>query len=231
MRRSWTDEQMTKAVTSNVTIVGALRALGLSTSPGNYQTVHVAVRRLGLDTSHWVGQAHLAGRAHETRTSRSLDVLLVEDGHYISSTSLRKRILKAGLLKNECAECGQGPTWNGRPLTLQLDHVNGHHRDNRIENLRILCPNCHVQTPSFTSKSPGRYSKHLPPPICSCGTRVSLRGRRCGPCAAIERGQKLRKIAWPDVEELRCRVSDESYEAVGRQLGVTGNAVRKHLRG
>ena len=230
MRRSWTDEQMTEAVAGNATIIGALRELGLSTSPGNYQVVHVAVRRLGLDTSHWVGQAHLAGRPHVTKNTIPLEQVLVEDSTYCNSVKLRRRLIRAGLLEDRCAECGQGPSWNGRPLTLQLDHVNGHHRDNRIENLRILCPNCHAQTLSFTSKSPGRYSRHLSPPTCVCGARVSLRGRRCGPCAAVERGRKLRKITWPDIEELRHMVAETSYEAVGRKLGVTGNAVRKHLR-
>lgn len=230
MRRSWTDEQMAEAVRTSTTIADVLRAVGLSTSPGNYQVVHVAVQRLGLDTSHWLGQRHLVGRNRETRRTVPLDAILVENSEYTANTKLRQRLIKAGVLEEVCSECGQGPTWNEKPLTLQLDHINGHHRDNRLENLRILCPNCHTQTTSFTSRSPGRYAKHLPPPTCACGAVVSRRGRRCGACAAVERGVKQRKVAWPDAAELQGRVEDDGYAAVGRSLGVSGVAVKKHLK-
>lgn len=64
---------------------------------------------------------------------------------------LKQRLLNKGW-KNECAICGQGPVWNGLPLVLQLDHINGVNNDHRIENLRILCPNCHTQTDTFAGK-------------------------------------------------------------------------------
>jgi hypothetical protein len=68
----------------------------------------------------------------------------------ITSTSrLRNRILKAGLLKNICTKCGLGPEWCSKPLTLQLDHINGDRTDNRLKNLRIICPNCHTQTKTY----------------------------------------------------------------------------------
>ena len=52
-------------------------------------------------------------------------------------------------VKEECVLCGQNNSWNGMKLVLQLDHINGNNKDNRIENLRILCPNCHTQTETF----------------------------------------------------------------------------------
>jgi 5-methylcytosine-specific restriction endonuclease McrA len=67
--------------------------------------------------------------------------------------SLRRRLLRSGLLGFMCSECGVGQHWNGKPLSLQIDHRNGINTDNRLENLRLLCPNCHSQTENFVSKN------------------------------------------------------------------------------
>lgn len=73
--------------------------------------------------------------------------------------NLKKRILRLSLLKYECSECSLPPKWNGKVLSLQLDHINGVNNDNRIENLRFLCPNCHSQTETFAHKNRKNYKK------------------------------------------------------------------------
>jgi 5-methylcytosine-specific restriction endonuclease McrA len=70
-----------------------------------------------------------------------------------SRTNLKRRLLREGLLENVCHICGQLPEWNGKPLVLQLDHINGISNDNRLENLRIICPHCHSQTENFAGKN------------------------------------------------------------------------------
>lgn len=79
--------------------------------------------------------------------------VFVENSPYINNRILlKKRCLDNGWLENKCAFCGTGPVWNGKPLTLQLDHINGKNNDHRIENLRILCPNCHTQTETYAGR-------------------------------------------------------------------------------
>ena len=74
-----------------------------------------------------------------------------------SRTNLKNRLLEAGILQNRCEECGL-TEWRGKRLSIQIDHVNGVRDDNRLENLRMLCPNCHSQTETFASRNRGKYS-------------------------------------------------------------------------
>jgi len=85
-----------------------------------------------------------------TRSKRfTLERLLAESK---SRWSIKRRLLEAGLLHNRCDECGIS-TWRGLPLSIQLHHRNGLRNDHRIENLTMLCPNCHSQTPTFAARN------------------------------------------------------------------------------
>lgn len=88
-----------------------------------------------------------------SKSKYSYDEILIEHSPYDHASRLRDRLIKDGLLVEECAICHLSNIWNGLPLTLQLDHINGIHDDNRLENLRLLCPNCHSQTETFGGKN------------------------------------------------------------------------------
>lgn len=90
------------------------------------------------------------------RRRRPLESILVERSTFRDNQSLKRRLVEEGLLVDECRECGLGPTWNGKPITLQLEHINGINNDNRIENLAVLCPNCHSQTDTYTGRNVSR---------------------------------------------------------------------------
>ncbi|MFN2567662.1 MAG: HNH endonuclease signature motif containing protein [Gemmatimonadaceae bacterium] len=110
------------------------------------------VRRLGLDTSHWFKGRPPAGKP--------LAELVAPGGSGGSRGYVKRRLIKAGILRNECYECGQQPTWRGKPLVLVLDHINGVNDDYTPENLRLLCPNCNSQTPTFCGRKARRRRQH-----------------------------------------------------------------------
>jgi hypothetical protein len=145
--RKYTDNEFREAVKSSVSISEVLRKLGLKKTGSQYTHFRRLAVRLGVDHSHFTGQAHRKGKLCP---QKSLDEILIRDSDY-DRGNLKKRLLASGLFENECSRCGL-KDWMGEPLTMHLDHINGDCINNRIENLRMLCPNCHAQTPTYCRK-------------------------------------------------------------------------------
>jgi hypothetical protein len=150
--RKYNLEDLTKAIESSVSVRQVLQKLGIKAVGGNYRIFHKAVRHFGLNTKHFTGM-NLTGRKLRPRR-KALAEYLVKDSDVLSSR-LKAYLLEQGTLKATCSDCG-GESWRGRPIPLELDHRNGDHRDNQLENLRLLCPNCHALTPTYRGKNRGR---------------------------------------------------------------------------
>lgn len=139
-----------------------------------------------------------------------LELILVECSKF-SRTALKKRLYDEGLKNRECEICGQGEIWNGKKISLILDHKNGINNDNRIENLRIVCPNCNATLDTHCGKNKKNRK------LTSGFTKQSY--EKCH--------LSQRKTKRPSFEELKREIKNEGYSATGRKYGVSDNAIRK----
>ncbi|MEV6724065.1 HNH endonuclease [Streptomyces xanthochromogenes] len=143
-----TEQRLRAAVAVSATIKDVVRHLGISQVGGNQTHISRRIAALGIDTSHFT-------RTRRGRPRGSLGDLLglrdPADGR-IPGERLRRALVSKGI-KERCAMCGTGPEWNGRPLRLEVDHINGAWWDNRLENLRLLCPNCHAVTDTYRGRT------------------------------------------------------------------------------
>lgn len=134
---------------------------------------------------------------------------------HANTSTLRCRLLKAGLLQNVCSICASPPIWNNKHLTLQLDHINGVRSDNRITNLRILCPNCHTQTDTFA----GKISQKIDVlPTIQVKAEVKVKNNQ------------IKKIKWPSSDILQEKLWTQPVSKLALELGVSGTAIKKHCK-
>jgi len=214
-KRTWTDQQLVDAVQNSTRYSEIFQKLNLHGSGELLKRVKKKIIELNLSTTHFSRKTSCFGLIKEIPLSQ----ILIENSDYKGNGQhLKQRLLKAHLLiKDECELCKQGPVWNNKPLVLQLDHRNGIRSDNRIENLRILCPNCHTQTDTFGCK---RFKQSK---IKVCVQRPSL--------AEITSQVKRRKIKdRPSKETLLELLKTKSYCEVGRVFGVSDNTIRKWIK-
>ncbi len=142
--RTWTEEDLEEAVECSRNLTETIKRLGLRAAGGNFRSVREWIEKLQLDTSHFETQAEVAKRtiAQYMKDGKvPLEEILVENSDY-SRYHLKRRLYEEGLKEPICEICGQDEVWCGRKMSLILDHINGIWNDHRLENLRIICPNC-----------------------------------------------------------------------------------------
>lgn len=176
------------------------------------------------------------------------------NGSVCDRKSLIKRLLKASLIENECAICKLGPVWEEEKLVLQLDHINGINNDNRVENLRLVCPNCHSQTATFSGRNQrkmrkcvcgndiwGKYDKCDTCYIksgkrinirqknnkCECGEIIYNGAKRCDPCA-----RNNSRVFNVTKEELHDLINNQklSFVEIGKRFNVSDSAIRQRCK-
>ncbi len=198
-------EEIVKLSTTNTEV---LQKLNLRCAGGNYKVLNFYFKKWKIDTSHFLTSTEIAKRNWDNNkfVKTPIEQMLKENSSF-NRTNLKKRLYKEGLKKPICEMegCGQGEIWLGKKLSLILDHINGIWNDNRIENLRIICPMCNATLPTHA----GRNKKTI--------HRIT------------QKKERKTKIIWPSIDLLIEMVESLGYVEVGKTLGVSDNAVRKRI--
>lgn len=193
--------------------------LGLGLTYGNRKTIQKYIDLYGLDTSHF------KTTKSEISNRKELSEILIEDSTYNNTTNLKKRLYKEGLKKPKCELCGQGEKWMGKHMSLILDHINGVNNDNRIENLRIVCPNCNATLDTHGGKNI-KNKKDKIEYFCICGNSKSKSSKKCKACYVND----SRKVDRPPYEELILLINELGYVGTGKKYGVSDNSIRKWVK-
>lgn len=210
------DDVFAKIIKDAKTFKEILVHFGLESKGGNNETIKRRCAEQGIDLSHIkMGRSHRKGQKYldfGLSKENALTVIFIKDSES-SRNTVKRYVNKYSLIPYKCA-CGNEGLWESKPLSLQLDHINGEPKDHRLENLRWLCPNCHSQTETFT----GKHKKRKPRKI-----KVSA----LNPNWRHEPRTNQRKVARPSKEELELLVKEHPMTTLGKMFGVSDNAVRK----
>lgn len=183
-----------------------LSYFGLENKGSNYKTLRTRIEYDNVDATSLYERVKSNTQLriknlHKEKTKPLCDFL--KENSKCNRNYLKKRLIKEGVLKNECCICMNKGIWNNKILSLQLNHINGISNDNRIENLEIICPNCHSQTSNFAGKNKRKIKE------------------------IADKKNRKSKISLVTKEELELLVKEKPFTHIGKQFGVTDNAIRK----
>lgn len=170
--RKYSKEILESLVAESSSIAEVMRKLGLTfLAGGTHYHLSRRIKEFGIDTSHFLGRRSQLGKTPSNKRTPEQRLVLRETGKRELADRLRRSLIEAGV-KHECLECGCSSEWNGKKLVLQIDHINGNPLDDRKENLRFLCPNCHSQTPTFSRNRAGVSELEYEQLLESCAARL-----------------------------------------------------------
>lgn len=216
-------EQIIKDSTNKSTV---LRKMNLKIYTGNYDTLNRYIKKYNIDISHFNRNIFNDSKPF---VRILLKDILIENSTYTNNPKLKEKLYKEGLKEKKCELCGQDEEWEGKHMSLILDHINGKHDDNRIENLQIVCPNCNAtlnthcgkNTKHRTEQKLKRIKKYY---YCEeCGEVLNRKAKKCLSCF----NKQQRTVERPSYEQLIKEINELGYCGVGRKYGVSDNAIRK----
>lgn len=216
---NWTPEELQEMANQCTSMSHFVKLIGYK-SKSCYKTVRARCKELNISLDHFTGLS-------EEKVVRTPENVFVENST-ATQTVLRRMYIKGEYTPYVCSICGLEPFWNGRELTLTLDHINGINNDDRLGNLRWVCPNCDRQLDTFCAKNPNRktyYNASEENYCIDCGKPITRGSTRCLEC----RGKYDRLVERPTALELQQLLinNNGNFAKTGKQFGVTDNAIRK----
>lgn len=170
-------EQIKKIIENSFNKTDVLNKLGLKNHGGNYNTLSSFIRDNKIDVNHFM--PNKITKIIENNGSKLISDILIENSTYKSTNNLKRKLYKLGLKERKCELCGQTEEWQGKKMSLILDHINGDRHDNRIENLQIVCPNCNA---TLETHCRGMRNKGENYDLCNCGDKKQIRSSTCKKC-------------------------------------------------
>ena len=212
-------QEIIKIINESYSFAEVFRKLNKSKSGDAYNSLRRFIIRSSIDISHfqpWKNNGKF-------RIKKDINNYLIT-GSTITSSHLKDKLYEDGLKKRICEKCGQGEEWNGDRMSLILDHINGVPNDNRLENLRILCPNCNSTLPTHC-----RGSKGIKLFDFVVKEKIIIKKEVF---TDSEKKSQLdqRKVQRPPYEQLLLEVGEIGYVATGKKYGVSDNSIRKWIR-
>lgn len=216
-------EEMAKIVESSHSIKECLEKMGCPSGHGNYPTFYKYKRLYDLDTSHFTKRE--IKNVKNKGEYRPVADYKGENPASIKGNIFLKKLVKEGYKEYRCEKCGI-KEWNGEPISLQIHHIDGNHYNWDVENLMVLCPNCHSQTDNYCGKAVKREEKKKH--FCTeCGKEI-CRNTKTGLCTECMYKTK-RKVERPSKEKLEelLKSVNGNFSELSRMFGVSDVAIRK----
>jgi len=217
----YTKEKIQEAVKNSNCYADVCRYLGAKTSGNSYQNIRKKIVEYNLNTDHFLNPK-LAGfiKSKIWKKKHYSEILIKGHKNRINSQRIRKALIESGE-PYICKICNMGPKWQGKELTLHVDHIDGNPYNSIKENLRFLCPNCHCQTETFGNR--GKKCKN-------CNKKITSKSKYCKQCHVFFR-QSSRKVKnRPSLTTLLKEVDKIGYVGTGKKYGVSDNTIRKWIK-
>ena len=239
------EEALVTAVLNAKNMTQVMMNLKRADSSAGRKTIKKYIAKYEINISHFETAKERYERVLRPYQDKNIRIdnsnIFIENSTYLSGVNLKKRLFEDGLKERICEKCGQNEIWNGEKISLILDHINGIHNDNRIENLQILCPNCNATLLTHCRGSKGLIPKKIKKSIISVPKIILPKSSKI----IVEKinavnGEKIshyknisllqRKSIRPSYEQLVDEINELGYSGTGKKYGVSDNAIRKWIK-